>query len=331
MTGNLSRVESFVLETWGNVDAIAINQDKLGLPYRVLPLVNWSSLLLTIDSGTRDRRAVMVGECGGEPARHMWGWWGSGGIGSGALVRNIGPKKDNEQLCLNIKSCKSSVIMDKCLPTGPACGGGAAGLPATNEVFSQPPQSGGEIRTALHNYTWCLTAAVDDSVSVLPCKTPSVPEQQWTFDSKTQHITRVSDGSCLTAPTPMVPAPTGPPISEELAIGRPLQGGKWAIVFLNNRAEAATFRCAEACFSAMGFIDGPPAGATLDDVWGGNLGVVNESGISLVVPPHGGSRLVVLSPRDQQRRGLNTDGEGHTVILLVTPHQYYSRQHRSCC
>ena len=74
MTGNLSRVEPFVLETWGNVDAIAINQDKLGLPYRVLPLANWSSLLLTIDSGTRDRRAVTVGECGGEPEQQIWGW-----------------------------------------------------------------------------------------------------------------------------------------------------------------------------------------------------------------------------------------------------------------
>jgi hypothetical protein len=40
--------------------------------------------------------------------------------------------------------------------------------------------------------------------------------------------------------------------------------------------------------------DRPPLGAQLTDVWGGELGVVNGSAISLAVPPHGGSRLIVI-------------------------------------
>ena len=46
-------------------------------------------------------------------------------------------------------------------------------------------------------------------------------------------------------------------------------------------------------FAAMGF-QKPPVGAHVTDVWGGDdLGVVGSS-ISLVVPPNGASRFVLL-------------------------------------
>ena len=76
-------------------------------------------------------------------------------------------------------------------------------------------------------------------------------------------------------------------------LGRPLQAGKWAILMLNNNVEEATITCGKACFAAMN-IRVPSGGAKLTDVWGGDLGVVSKPLFSLVVPPRGGSRLVVL-------------------------------------
>ena len=79
----------------------------------------------------------------------------------------------------------------------------------------------------------------------------------------------------------------------QLMLGRPLEGGKWAIVMLNNAAQEATITCGSACFAAMNFSK-PPLGASLTDVWGDDLGVVNGSAITLIVPPLGGSRLIVM-------------------------------------
>ena len=257
MTGNLSVVEPFVLETWGNADAIAINQDGYG-PHRVLPPPNRTAAAAAAATASRataqqaaaaDPRDVTVGECGGEPGRQLWDW------GSDGLVRNGGQWRSpiDESLslsssssivaaaaaaaaaevasrCLNVKACKTDVILDTCLPTGPGCGGGAAGAPpAANEVFTLPPVAGGNITILLGHRRNCLTAAANGSVSVLAC-TPTSPasaDQQWAYDPHSHHITRLSDGACLTAPA--AAPPPGPPSPaaggiEELMLGRPLQG-----------------------------------------------------------------------------------------------------------
>ena len=298
MTGNLSRLDPFVLETWGNEHAIAINQDPLGLPHRVLPIEN-SSSVVNLASGAAvpdvrstpgnnsDPRAVTVTECGGEPTRQAWNWSTDG------LVRN-----PSSGQCLNVKACKSDVILDPCLPHGPACDS-APGAPAANEVF-QPPQdpTGGSIQINMGNRTKCLTTNPDDSVYVGPCpgghaQGTRKDAQRWRFDPTTQHITRVQDGSCLTAPAAPSPSPSPSFTNGVLMLGRPLQGRRWAIVMLNNAAQEATITCGSACFGAMDF-SRPPLGAQLTDVWGGDLGVVNGSSISLVVPPNGGSRLIVI-------------------------------------
>eukprot|EP01043_Picozoa_sp_COSAG02_P026634 COSAG02_NODE_1540_length_12016_cov_20.828480_4_plen_612_part_00 len=296
MTGNLSRLDPIVLETWGNERAIAINQDPLGLSHRVLPIENSSSG--AADAGTSsaddaDPRAVSVMECGGEPSRQAWTWSANG------LVHNPSSTK-----CLNVKACQTAVIIDECLPQGPACDT-IPGAPAANEVF-EPPQhtsggSIGQIQIKLANRTDCLTAEADDSILVGPCidadddeHIVEAAQQRWKFDATTNHITRALDGSCLTAPA-AAPSPSPSPTftQGELMLGRPLQGGKWAIVMLNNAAQQATITCGEACFAAMNFSK-PPLGAHISDVWGGELGVVNGSSISLLVPPRGGSRLIVV-------------------------------------
>ena len=74
MTGNLSLLDPFVLETWGNEAAININQDPLGLPHRVLPIDNhtitYSSVYSSaaVKAGGGDSRVVTITECGGEPS-----------------------------------------------------------------------------------------------------------------------------------------------------------------------------------------------------------------------------------------------------------------------
>lgn len=290
MTGNLSLLDPFVLETWGNEAAISINQDPLGLPHRVLPIDNhtitYSSVYSSaaVKAGGSDSRVVTITECGGEPSLQEWEWSPDG------LVHNHATAA-----CLNVKACQTTVIVDKCLPSGPACGGGAAGAPAANEVFAEPPRTpgGGQIKGKLWNHTVCLTAGADGSVSVAPCKHGLDQAQQWIFDNTTKHVTRAEDGTCLTAPA-KAPKPGPTPATDKLMLGRPLQAGKWAIVMLNNQGKQATFKCGGACFAAMGFKE-PPASARITDVWGGHdLGVVGSS-ISLVVPPNGASRLIVLS------------------------------------
>ncbi len=293
MTGNLSRVDPIVLETWGNERAIAINQDPLGLSHRVLPIEK-SLSGAAADAGTSspdnaDPRAVSVTECGGEPSRQAWTWSTDG------LVHNPSSGK-----CLNVKACQTAVIIDECLPQGPACDT-IPGAPAANEVF-EPPQhtsggSIGQIQIKLANRTNCLTAGTDDSILVGPCidedeGVVEAEQQRWKFDETTNHITRALDGSCLTAPA-AAPSPSPSFTQGELMLGRPLQGGKWAIVMLNNAAQQATITCGVACFAAMNFSK-PPLGAHISDVWGSDLGVVNGSSISLLVPPRGGSRLIVV-------------------------------------
>jgi hypothetical protein len=299
MTGNLSRVDPFVLETWGNSAAININQDPLGLPHRVLPIDNSSSAdagastsTAAVPSGSSDGdapdpRAVTMTQCGGEPSRQAWVWGGNG------LVNN-----PSSGQCLNVKACETSVIMDPCLPTGPACDT-APGAPAANEVFEPPRNGGGGVKGGpilikLHNRTLCLTAAADSdgSVSVRPCTGNEDAQQRWEFDPGTQHITRADDGSCLTASAPS-PPPNGS-TTGELMLGRPLHDGRWGIIMLNNGDTETTITCGRACFAAMG-LSGSPRGARLTDVWSGEeLGVVNHS-ISLVVPPNGASRLIVMA------------------------------------
>ena len=248
MTGNLSRLDPFVLETWGNEHAIAINQDPLGLPHRVLPTENSSSgtpalgAFVPDDGSTSgndtDPRAVTVTECGGEPTRQAWTW------GTDGLVRN-----PSSGQCLNVKACRTDMILDVCLPRGPGCDS-APGAPAANEVFA-PPQStsGGRIHIKLANRTECLTAGADNSVFVGSCAAAGeshtdeaedgvgADSQRWQFDATTQHITRVQDGSCLTAPAAPSPSPSPGLTHGELMLGRPLQEGKWAIVMLNNAAQ----------------------------------------------------------------------------------------------
>ena len=216
MTGNLSVVEPFVLETWGNADAIAINQDGYG-PHRVLPPPNRTAAAAAAATASRataqqaaaaDPRDVTVGECGGEPGRQLWDW------GSDGLVRNGGQWRSPIDESLSLSSSSSIV---------------AAAAPAANEVFTLPPVAGGNITILLGHRRNCLTAAANGSVSVLAC-TPTSPasaDQQWAYDPHSHHITRLSDGACLTAPA--AAPPPGPPSPaaggiEELMLGRPLQG-----------------------------------------------------------------------------------------------------------
>jgi hypothetical protein len=89
--------------------------------------------------------------------------------------------------------------------------------------------------------------------------------------------------------------PTPPVNDSALIVGRPLVRGRWAVLFLNNAATAVNMTCARNCFAAAGF-KVPPVGAEINDVWGGRIGVVGANGFSVVVPPDGASRFVVLTP-----------------------------------
>ena len=300
MTGNLSTIDSDTLATWGNEvitsacnvfarraaftrgavlqAAIAINQDPLGLPHRVLSTTTAPVASLPAAS---DPRAVTVSECGGEPARQLWSW------GANGTVVNRGA-------CMNVKQCLTDVIIDECVSGLHACGGATPSEPAANEAWTL--QSDGLIQVTMDKHAKCLAAASDGSLSVAACDAKS-EQQRWSYDRSEGHVKRLSDGSCLTAPATN-PAPGPPPDDlEQLIVGRPLQHGRWAIAFLNNHNDSRTLTCGAACFKAMGLAS-PPIGAALDDVFGGKLGTISASdpSIKVEVGAEGGSRLVTMSP-----------------------------------
>lgn len=301
LTGNLSRLDPAVLAIWGNDAAIAVNQDSLGLPHRQLPpdtvitVAEESSgpsdegaiqvrgtsaattelgTIIRASKNNADPRDVAVAECGGEPAQQAWQWTNESTVTHGGE-------------CLNVKACRTEIILDACTKNG--CGGGSPGAPAANEVFTQPPPGGGPITVTLDNKKKCLTAIADARVSIAEC-THGDASQQWTYDPDTRQIKSNVSQQCLTA------AGTPPAANESsLIIGRPLVHGQWAVLFLNNDVKAVNMTCGHACLAAAGFTH-PPVGTAIDDVWGGRIGFVSAGGFSVVVPPDGASRFVVLAP-----------------------------------
>ncbi len=96
LTGNLSAVDPWVLATWGNAEAVAINQDPVYAPYVQLPIA---------PAAARGGEYVQarVAECGGEPASQAWAW---DSPAQGFLLNNASKQ------CLNVDGCQTEIIYD---------------------------------------------------------------------------------------------------------------------------------------------------------------------------------------------------------------------------
>lgn len=249
MTGNLSSLDPYVLSTWGNPEAVAINQDTAHT-FVVLPLPPSEAALTP----------ARVAECGGEPSAQAWSF----DTPAAGFIRN-----NASGSCLNVANCESDMIYDGCVTSGTTCN------PAGhfyNEQFSLT--AAGELVSALPGAR-CATVAADGTVALSACQSPLPTAQTWRHEPATGALVN-GGGLCMTVATP-----PPPPSLDALLVGRALADGSWALLALNNRAFNATLVCDAACFAALGV----PPGAALHvrDVWA-RAPAPDASATSLAMP-----------------------------------------------
>lgn len=238
MTGNLSAAPQYVLDTWGNAEAVAVNQDAVYEPYLVLP----HSARLLHGGGGSYVQAHMA-ECGGEPDLQRWAFSTTNsppGFPQDFLV-NAGA--GGALTCLNVEACESTIIYDSCTISGP----GTCSGPGTfkNEQWSL--RADGALVSALDASRCATISASDATLSLAVCASPISDAQAFSYVTVTGEL-QSKGGLCLTAPS------QGPPSNvSSLLVGRRLHDGAWALVALNNAAAPATITCDAACFAAMGF------------------------------------------------------------------------------
>ncbi len=239
LTGNLSAAPQYVLDTWGNAEAVAVNQDPIYLPFLVLPHSARPSALSAPASYVQAHMA----ECGGEPILQKWSFSAANsppGFPPDFLVNAAGA----ELTCLNVEACESTIIYDGCTISGP----GTCSGPGTfkNEQWVLRPD--GALVSALGDASRCATvSATDATLSLAACSSPPGDAQSFVYVAATGEL-QSKGGLCLTAPS------QGPPSNvSSLLVGRRLHDGAWALVALNNAPSNSTITCDAACFAAMGF------------------------------------------------------------------------------
>ena len=263
MTGNLSALDPFVLATWGNPEAVAINQDTAH-PFTQLPLAAGAA------PAGRDLPPARVAECGGEPAAQNWTF----NAPAPGFLTNAA-----NRVCLNAANCGAQLVYDGCSTSGKSCNPPGRFY---NEQFALQPS--GALVSALPGAP-CATVGADGTVALGKCANPPGPTQLWRYAPASGQLTLAADGRCLTVTAPA-------PAWESLLVGRQLADGSWALFALNNENATAPLVCGAPCVAAMGF----PAGATFKvrDVWA-RADLPPTSTLALPAPPNGGSAFWRIS------------------------------------
>jgi len=228
MTGNMSAASPYVLSTWGNAEAVAVNQDEGYVPFVQLPH--------SVRLGESVYIQAHMAECGGEPALQNWTFTQPGFPPS--FVFNAASDQ-----CLNVEACASTIIYDGCVTSGGTCSG-----PGTfkNEQFELTAE-GALVSLLEPAGTHCATVAANLTLSLAPCSSPPGDDQTFSYVAATGEL-QSKGGLCLTAPG------AGPPSNiSSLLVGRAMRDGSWALLALNNAAANATITCGADCFAAMGF------------------------------------------------------------------------------
>jgi len=256
MTGNLSALDPYVLETWGNAEAIAVNQDT-------------SHTFLQLSLGSLDSlNPARVAECGGEPSAQNWTF---NAPASGFLTNAA------NDVCLNVADCETAIIFDGCTTTGSTCSGKNK---FNNEQWTLNDRGG--LLSALPGAACATVDSADGTLSLSPCGGDPLPSSQsWRYNSATGELVSGS-GLCLTV------SQTPPPSNDEtVLVGRELMDGSWALLGLNNANNSKPLICGQQCLSTMGF----PVGKTLSirDIWAHQDLQPTAGPLYLPAPPNGGS------------------------------------------
>jgi hypothetical protein len=288
LTGNLSSIDPYALETWGNAEAVAVNQDPAYVPFVVPPVETAASAAADYGGPPPALRFTdaVVAECGGEPAAQNW-TLNDPAVG---FLSNT-PSAGAAPVCLNVADCQTEVIYDGCTTSGPTCAGPGK---YSNQQWTLPPPGagGGRLVSALPGGLCATVAMPGRTVSLAPCGVPLPPNQTWVYAPASGQLTVALDGGglCLTAAAP-------PPPSNDtaLAVARRLSDGSWALVALNNAPVNATVTCGAACFASMGL---PPTQLLrVRDLWAhADVNVTPATRLDVRLGSSGASALLKLTP-----------------------------------
>lgn len=234
LTGNLSALDPFVLETWGNAAMVAIDQDPAGHPPRLVVNQTAAGAPDSIIASVEDYVQATFQECGGEPAAQRW-----------VVEPNRFWRNDATRSCLNVRNCRTEIIYDACTSTGNAsC---AHDPPFANEMFDWHAADG-TLRTQLAGRAGdCASMDAAGKLALEPCSSPPKLSQTFKYSNATQLFTSAADGRCLTRTTQ--PSPPGSR-TEQWVIARAMANGDTVLLFLNNGNSNANVTCDAACFSA---------------------------------------------------------------------------------
>jgi hypothetical protein len=269
LTGNLSAHPPYVLETWMNAEAVAVNQDVAGLPFVVLapepsPFAPHAYV------------QAKVAECGGEPGLQNWTY----GVPLAQFLQNAATAQ-----CLNVDDCGTPIIYDGCTTTGATCAGKGV---FSNEQW-QLPVGTGALKSDLPGGK-CVTVGADSTLSLSPCGSPLPESQSWTYTPASGEL-ETAGGLCVTAAASPPPANT-----TTLLIGRPLHDGSRALLALNNLPVNSTIVCGSDCFTGLGFA--PGVILHVRDLWAhADVGTINTSQtFPMPVGANGASVMFKLTP-----------------------------------
>ena len=277
MTGNLSALPPYVLDTWGNAEAVAINQD---FPYKPYIVQNH-----TISSSFPPKKLgyvqALLAECKGEPSLQNWTLSDSTNLPTFPPGFLLNPASSN---CLNVANCQTEVIYDGCTITKGTCSG-----PGTYKNEQWVFQNGALV-SLLQPGNLCATVSPEFTLSLSTCTNPPSPEQSFTYSSSTGQVLG-KGGMCLTAPG--APPPPSNAITT-LLISREMHDGSWAMLALNNLNYNATIICNEDCFASMGYL--PTDIIVIRDTFlHATINVTSATTYSINVAGNGTSRLLRIS------------------------------------
>ena len=320
LTGNLSALDPLVLETWGNEELIAVNQDAAGRnPVRVDGhgaacfhegcRRRGGSAAAGAGAGNRSSGShlgsgaytqAVFAECGGEPTLQQW----SRGEPMEGFWHNAATN-----MCLNVKGCGAEVIYDGCSTTGGTCAGPAS---YANEQFDladddDATAAGGDrgLRTRLaadsgahRGLGQCATAGSSGALALAKCSGAggaAGTNQQFAYSSDSKQLTAVVDGRCLTAAKPS-PAPT-PSAPATLVIARALADGGVALLLLNNGGADAGVVCGAACFAKAGVAPSAAAPVSVRDLYAHkSLAPLTAPFLNISLAANGASAVLKLGP-----------------------------------
>jgi alpha-galactosidase len=277
MTGNLSALPQYVLDTWGNSEAVKINQDY---PYKPFIVQNHTVTRMQKDEKLSYTQAILA-ECGGEPTLQNWTLSDASHLPSfppGFLLNSA------SQQCLNVDNCQTEVIYDGCTIAKGTCSG-----PNTfkNEQWSF---QNGALISLLDPGNLCATVSSANTLSLSTCTSPTSPEQTFSYSASTGQVLG-KGGLCLTAPG------SPPPPSNEiqtLLISREMSDGSWAMLALNNLNHNATITCDEVCFAKMGFSTNDVV-IVRDTFLHETINTTSATSLDVFVAANGTSRLLTLT------------------------------------